>query len=94
MNSSRPYYGTQGYGNADRVPPPVNNGVPPSMQNGFPPPVSEEKASPPQWGTGNMMPFGGIKLDEEKMIIIFLIIILARNGADIPLLAALGYLLM
>ena len=38
--------------------------------------------------------FGGVKLDEEKVIIIFLIIILARNGADLPLLAALGYLLM
>jgi len=37
---------------------------------------------------------GGIKLDEEKIIIIMLIIILARNGADMPLLIALGYLLM
>ncbi len=37
---------------------------------------------------------GSIKLDEEKVIIIFLIMILARNGADISLLAALGYLLM
>lgn len=37
---------------------------------------------------------GGVKLDEEKVIIIFLIIILARNGAELPLLAALGYLLM
>ena len=38
--------------------------------------------------------FGGIKLDEEKIIIILLIVILARNGAELPLLAALGYLLM
>lgn len=37
---------------------------------------------------------GGIKLDEEKIIIILLIVILARNGADLPLLAALGYLLL
>lgn len=37
---------------------------------------------------------GGIKLDEEKIIIILLIVILAGNGADLPLLAALGYLLL
>ena len=37
---------------------------------------------------------GGIKLDEEKIIIILLIVILAGKGADLPLLAALGYLLL
>lgn len=37
---------------------------------------------------------GNIRLDEEKIVIIFLIVILARSGADFPLLAALGYLLM
>ncbi|MCM1523742.1 MAG: hypothetical protein NC120_04715 [Ruminococcus sp.] len=35
----------------------------------------------------------GIVLDEEKMLILLLIAILARNGADLTLLAALGYLL-
>lgn len=38
--------------------------------------------------------FNGLQLDEEKVVIIFLIVILAKNGADLPLLAALGYLLM
>ncbi len=38
--------------------------------------------------------FPDLKLDEEKLIIIFLLIILARNGADMKLLLALGYLLM
>ena len=35
-----------------------------------------------------------IKIDEEKALIIFLLIILARNGADMKMLIALGYLLM
>ena len=34
------------------------------------------------------------KIDEEKALIIFLLIILARNGADMKMLIALGYLLM
>jgi hypothetical protein len=38
--------------------------------------------------------FPDLKLDEEKLIVIFLLIILARNGADMKLLLALGYLLM
>lgn len=37
---------------------------------------------------------GNIKLDEEKIVILLLIAILAGNGADLPLLAALGYLLL
>lgn len=36
----------------------------------------------------------GLGLDEEKVIIIFLLAILAKNGADMPLLAALAYLLI
>lgn len=35
-----------------------------------------------------------LKIDEDKVLIIFLLIILARNGSDIKLLIALGYLLM
>lgn len=35
-----------------------------------------------------------IKIDREKAVIILLIIILARNGADVALIMALGYLLM
>ena len=38
--------------------------------------------------------FTDIKIDEEKALIIFLLIILARNGADMKMLLALGYLLM
>lgn len=38
--------------------------------------------------------FPDIKIDEEKALIIFLLIILARNGADMKMLIALGYLLM
>ncbi|MGN0613265.1 MAG: hypothetical protein ACI4JB_05125 [Porcipelethomonas sp.] len=34
------------------------------------------------------------KMDNDKMIIIFLIVMLAREGADLKLLAALGYILM
>ncbi len=37
---------------------------------------------------------GGGKLDSDKIIIIALIFILAREGADIKLLLALGYILI
>ena len=36
----------------------------------------------------------GLKLDEEKVLIGILIFLLAKNGADIKLLLALGYLLL
>lgn len=38
--------------------------------------------------------FGKGKLDNEKVVIIIMIIILAREGADLKLLLALGYILM
>ncbi|MGN0622003.1 MAG: hypothetical protein ACI4I9_09050 [Porcipelethomonas sp.] len=38
--------------------------------------------------------FGGGKLDNDKIIIIALIFILAKEGADLKLLLALGYILM
>lgn len=38
--------------------------------------------------------FGSGKPDNDKIIIIALIVILAREGADIKLLLALGYILM
>lgn len=41
---------------------------------------------------GNLLP--GIRIDQDKIIIVMLIILLARDGADIKLLIALGYLLM
>ncbi|MBQ7784138.1 MAG: hypothetical protein IJ368_09230 [Oscillospiraceae bacterium] len=43
-------------------------------------------------GIGSLL--GSIRLDEEKIVILLLIAILAGNGADLPLLAALGYLLL
>lgn len=38
--------------------------------------------------------FTGGKIDNDKIIIILLIILLAREGADLKLLIALGYILM
>lgn len=38
--------------------------------------------------------FSDGKLDNDKIIIIILIIILAREGADLKLLLALGYIIM
>lgn len=38
--------------------------------------------------------FSGGKIDNDKLIIIMLIIILAKEGADLKLLIALGYILM
>ncbi len=51
---------------------------------------------------GNANPLNGLlsgffrdgKVDNEKVIIIALIVILAREGADLKLLIALGYILM
>lgn len=37
---------------------------------------------------------GGMKIDEEKVLIGLLIYVLAKNGSDIKLLLALGYLLL
>ena len=37
---------------------------------------------------------GGIKIDEEKALIAMMIYILYKNGADVKLLLALGYLLI
>lgn len=56
--------------------------------------TAERKQSVPNTGLDLSKLLGGIKLDEERVLIIFLLIILARNGADMPLLIALGYLLM
>lgn len=36
----------------------------------------------------------GVNLDQDKIIIILLIILLSREGADIKLLLALGYLMI
>lgn len=45
---------------------------------------------------GNLLSglFSDGKIDNDRVIIIILIIILAKNGADLKLLIALGYILM
>lgn len=69
-----------------------------------PPPEKEERVKPkgstpqknPSQGRKNMLSglFSDGKLDNDKIIIIALIVILAKEGADIKLLLALGYILM
>lgn len=64
------------------------------------PPPSENKPPPPQKeSAGNSRPktgsiFDELGIDEEKALIGILLYILYKNGADIKLLLALGYLLM
>lgn len=43
---------------------------------------------------GTLFDIGGVKIDEEKALIGMLIYILYKQGADIKLLLALGYLLL
>lgn len=43
---------------------------------------------------GNLFPNSEMKIDNDVVIIIFLLILLSREGADIKLLLALGYLLI
>ena len=71
-----------------------------------PPPPKKEPPPPPLpqnnfcqnniQGNGSFLSglIPDIKIDEEKALIIFILIILARNGADMKILLALGYLLM
>ena len=72
-----------------------------------PPPKKEPPPPPPPPPQNNFCPkniqgngsflsglIPDIKIDEEKALIIFILIILARNGADMKILLALGYLLM
>lgn len=82
-----------------------NTGIPHTGAGAYPPPgygavQNEPRNIPPprkpetQTGSNPFSFLSSLKIDEEKAVIIFLLIILARNGADITLLAALGYLLM
>ena len=68
-----------------------------SLFGGRPPALTDQQQ--PKEGKGllgglldNFFP--NLHLDEDKIIIIMLIILLARSGSDIKLLLALGYLLM
>ena len=74
--------------NNDPPPPPPIHNIPPPPES--PPPPKQEKSAPSF--LGDILP--EMKIDEEKTLIILLLIILARNGADMKLLLALGYLLM
>lgn len=49
---------------------------------------------PPAQRSGILSLLPDLKIDQDKIIIILLIAVLAKNGADIKLLLALGYLLM
>lgn len=73
---------------ANEPPPPPPPPSPPKPQ---PQPIHNE--TPVNKGFSEGL-FPDIKIDEEKALIIFLLIILARNGADMKMLIALGYLLM
>ncbi|MBR6695842.1 MAG: hypothetical protein IKL70_05455 [Oscillospiraceae bacterium] len=73
---------------ANDPPPPPPPPPPPKPQ---PQPIHNE--TPVNKGFSEGL-FPDIKIDEEKALIIFLLIILARNGADMKMLIALGYLLM
>lgn len=73
-----------------------NSGTPRSPKNGNQQTNRSNAALPAGTNQGSNSirdMLGGIVLDEEKMMILLLIAILAKNGADLPLLAALGYLL-
>ncbi|MCC8042617.1 MAG: hypothetical protein LIO69_03780 [Oscillospiraceae bacterium] len=90
-----PYMGT----NMGRI-----NPAPADMQPNSTPPTEEKpekkpENKAPQGGKNSSVfpllpPNMGIKIDGETALIILLIILLAKEGADLPLLAALGYLLI
>ena len=77
----------------------VSNDLQPTVPQPQPPPPPKPKPQPIHNETHANKGFleglfPDIKIDEEKALIIFLLIILARNGADMKMLIALGYLLM
>lgn len=103
FGQQRPPHGNMNYGqqampqrnrpinNSDRpqnTPPPQN----------MPPPINDiPKAVPTEnkpFGSNILSMLGIKELDEEKLILIALIIILARSGADWVILAALAYIMM
>lgn len=62
----------------------------------------EKTTKPPSEENGSKDPLGGLftklfsggKIDNDKFIIIILIVILAKEGVDLKLLIALGYIIM
>lgn len=77
-------------------PPPRNNpppAPPPPPEEPIHIPDEERECPPPKKNLlEGILP--DIDIDEEKALIILLLILLARNGAEMKLLLALGYLLM
>ncbi|MCD7785663.1 MAG: hypothetical protein LUH18_08875 [Oscillospiraceae bacterium] len=62
-----------------------------------PPPTPPQPAFQPNLNVNNLFQNilgDGLKLDSEKALILMMLFVLYRNGADIKLLIALGYLLL
>ena len=79
-NSNRP----------QNAPPPHNTPPPPPAE----PSPKNIPAENKQSGSNILSMLGIKELDEEKLILIALIVILARSGADWVILAALAYIMM
>ncbi len=69
---------------------PSGNQPPPEQKAPAPPAIHDPK---PQTGSLSEL-LSGIKIDEEKALIGLLIYVLYKNGGDIKLMLALGYLLL
>ena len=105
FGQQRPPYGNMNYGqqampqrnrptnngNRPQNTPPPKNMPPPSPTNDIPKSIPTENKP---FGSNILSMLGIKELDEEKLILIALIIILARSGADWVILAALAYIMM
>ncbi|MBR6044812.1 MAG: hypothetical protein IKP47_04155 [Ruminococcus sp.] len=77
--------------NAGHTPPPPQREAPPPAQRGG---LGDMLSSVLGQGQRGLFDLGGIAIDEEKAMIALLIYILYKQGSDIRLLLALGYLLL
>lgn len=77
------------------MPPPIQQGRVQSADQAKSPAV-HESCTVPKAAAQSAFPsvLSSIGLDGESALLILMIILLAREGADLPLLAALGYLLV
>ena len=98
FGQQRPPYGNMNYGQQSmpqrnrpqNAPPPQNTPPPPPAE-----PSPKDMPIENKQSGSNILSMLGIKeLDEEKLILIALIVILARSGADWVILAALAYIMM
>ena len=83
----------------EQAPPSFQSSPPPTPSFAAPPPVqpaseSSEKAGQTQLGGLLSSILGNVKIDEEKALIGMLIYVLYKNGGDVKLMLALGYLLL